>query len=44
VQFTLNDRSRLPYRMLIGRNLLAGRFVVDVDRSLTVRPQCPNGG
>lgn len=29
----LNDRSGMEYRFLIGRNLLLGRFLVDVARS-----------
>jgi hypothetical protein len=31
-RFTLNDRSRMDYPMLIGRNTLEGRFLVDVTR------------
>jgi hypothetical protein len=33
VNINLNDRSRMDYKFLIGRNLLLGRFVVDVARS-----------
>ncbi len=33
VFITLNDRSNLEYRFLVGRNLLRGKFVVDVSRS-----------
>lgn len=29
----LNDRSRMTYRMLLGRDFLAGHFLVDVSRS-----------
>lgn len=29
----LNDRSRMQYRMLLGRDFLAGHFVVDVSRA-----------
>jgi hypothetical protein len=29
----LNDRSRMEYKFLVGRNLLLGRFIVDVARS-----------
>ncbi len=29
----LNDRSKMEYKFLVGRNLLLGRFVVDVARS-----------
>jgi hypothetical protein len=31
VQVTLNDRSDLPYPMLLGRNYLLDDFVVDVS-------------
>ena len=41
IDVTLNDRARVEYRMLLGRNVLEGRFVVDVARSLTARPACP---
>jgi hypothetical protein len=29
----LNDRSKMDYKFLVGRNLLLGRFIVDVARS-----------
>lgn len=29
----LNDRSSMEYKFLVGRNLLLGRFIVDVARS-----------
>lgn len=29
----LNDRSKMEYKFLVGRNLLLGRFIVDVARS-----------
>lgn len=32
VLVSLNDRSRMSYPMLLGRNFLAGAFVVDVAR------------
>lgn len=41
-EVTLNDRSRLRHRVLLGRNLLEGRFVVDVARALTAPPACPS--
>jgi len=41
IEVTLNDRRRVDYRVLIGRNLLEGRFLVDVDRSLTAAAACP---
>lgn len=40
-EFTLNDRSHMEYRMILGRNLLEGRYVVDVSRILTTKPSCP---
>lgn len=33
VNINLNDRSRMDYKFLIGRNVLLGRFIVDVARS-----------
>jgi len=33
VLINLNDRSRMDYKFLVGRNLLLGRFIVDVARS-----------
>lgn len=33
VNINLNDRSKMEYKFLIGRNLLLGRFIVDVARS-----------
>lgn len=32
VLFTLKDRSRMQYRILLGRNWLKGDFIVDVDQ------------
>jgi hypothetical protein len=40
-QFTLNDRSRLEFPLLIGRKTLEGSFIVDVSRSKTIPPNCP---
>lgn len=40
-KFTLNDRSRMDYPMLIGRNTLEGRFLVDVTRSKPVPEPVP---
>jgi hypothetical protein len=40
-EITLNDRSHMEYRMLLGRNVLAGRFVVDVDRTVITPAACP---
>lgn len=33
VLINLNDRSKMEYKFLVGRNVLLGRFVVDVARS-----------
>ena len=33
VNINLNDRSNMDYKFLVGRNLLLGRFIVDVARS-----------
>lgn len=35
--FTLNDRSKFDYQVLIGRNILSGRYIVDVSTSNTLR-------
>ncbi len=33
VNINLNDRTKMDYKFLVGRNLLLGRFIVDVARS-----------
>ena len=33
ISINLNDRSKMEYKFLVGRNLLLGRFIVDVARS-----------
>ena len=33
VLVTLNDRSSMEYRLLLGRNWLRGDFVVDIDKN-----------
>jgi hypothetical protein len=33
ISINLNERSGMDYKFLIGRNLLLGRFIVDVARS-----------
>lgn len=43
-RFTLNDRSRMDYPMLIGRNTLEGRFLVDVTRGRAEPPPVPAPG
>lgn len=39
-EVTLNDRTGLEHRVLLGRRLLEGRFVVDVARRFTTAPSC----
>ncbi|MEM9352535.1 MAG: RimK/LysX family protein [Planctomycetota bacterium] len=36
VEVTLNDRSRMTYALLLGRNYLSGAFAVDVSRPESV--------
>lgn len=36
------DRSNFNYQMLIGRNFLAGDFVVDPDAKYLLSPDCPD--
>jgi hypothetical protein len=33
ILINLNDRTRMEYKLLVGRNFLLGRFIVDVARS-----------
>jgi hypothetical protein len=37
----LNDRSRVKYPLIIGRNILRGNFVVDCMKSKCAPPSCP---
>jgi hypothetical protein len=41
VEFTLTDRSDFEYPILVGRNLLEGRFVVDVSLENSAPPVTP---
>ncbi len=41
VEFTLTNRSKFDFPILVGRNLLEGRFVVDVAREHSTRPKRP---
>jgi hypothetical protein len=40
-RFTLNDRSKMDYPVLLGRKALDGKFVVDVSRKNILPPLCP---
>ncbi|MCX5816235.1 MAG: RimK/LysX family protein [Proteobacteria bacterium] len=40
-QVNLNNRSKMTYPMLIGRNILKESFLVDTTRSGRVPPTCP---
>jgi len=42
-QVTLNDRSQMEFPLLIGRRTLKENFIVDVSRSKTLPPCCPEG-
>lgn len=39
-EFTLNDRSRMEYHILLGRNVLAGHFLVDAGGRHLSNPAC----
>lgn len=39
--FTVADRGELSYQVLIGRNLLAGRILVDSSQQRVVSDRCP---
>jgi hypothetical protein len=39
-QVNLSDRSLVNYPLILGRNFLRDKFVVDVKRSRTTRPNC----
>jgi hypothetical protein len=38
---TLNDRSRVTYPLIVGRNILKDNFVVDCTRLNCQPPSCP---
>jgi len=40
-QFTLQDRRRRKYPVLIGRRLMAGAVIVDPGREFVAQPNCP---
>ncbi len=39
-QFTLNDRAKMLYPMLLGRKTIQRLGLVDVSRTFTVEPKC----
>lgn len=43
VTVSLVDRSQMNYPMIIGRDILAKGFVVDVTKSNIISPACPDG-
>jgi hypothetical protein len=40
-QINLNDRSRVRYPLIIGRNVLIENLTVDCDRTYCAPPSCP---
>lgn len=40
-EFTVADRADLKYQVLIGRNVLAGRILVDSSRTRILSGDCP---
>ncbi|MGD8407865.1 MAG: RimK/LysX family protein [Thiohalophilus sp.] len=44
-RISLVDRHNYKYRMLIGRQILSGRFLVDAElKNSTIHSNCPNPG
>ncbi|MCG6872918.1 MAG: ATP-dependent zinc protease [Gammaproteobacteria bacterium] len=43
VEVTLVDRSGLNYQLLVGRNFLEGKLLVDAGRSYVLGPACAGG-
>ncbi len=39
VEMTLTNRDNMGFRMLLGRSVLQGRYIVDVDASYLSRPR-----
>jgi hypothetical protein len=37
----LNDRSRVKYPMILGRNVLQRGFIVDCEKDMCAPPSCP---
>jgi len=42
IEVNVIDRSGLKYQILIGRNFLAGDFLIDVDKTYATEPGCEN--
>lgn len=43
-EVNLADRSHLNYQVLIGRTFLQGKYLIDSQRTFTVKPVCQSGG
>jgi len=41
IRVNLNDRSRVKYPLILGRNVLKENFVVDCNRLNCLEPSCP---
>jgi hypothetical protein len=41
-EVNLADRGHFVYPVLIGRNMLANRIVIDSSKTFTQKPNCPN--
>jgi len=39
-EVNLTDRSHYNYQVLIGRSFLAGRLIIDPEKTFTVKPSC----
>lgn len=40
-EFTLSDRTHMNYPILLGRQSLSGRFVIDAEQTFTGQRTCP---
>jgi hypothetical protein len=40
IEVNVIDRSGLNYQMLVGRNFLAGDFLIDTDKTYLTEPRC----
>lgn len=43
-EVNLTDRSFFNYQMIIGRNVLKGKYVIDAERTFTIKPGCKPDG